>query len=229
MTRTQLATALICLPLFAGCATPFSEAPLATNFPTSKQPKLQAAAHWNAIAGDVARQISADLKERRPLFVNQSSAKTAFDRAFANQLTSALLAEGHTVLKAPAGALSVDVDTQAVRFSANRPQYDHVGLPTALMAGVWALRNVKINTTASVLGAGVVVAAGVDAYTWFKSEFATGETPQTEIIITTSTSNANQYLAHSTNIYYVADADSRMYVYEPPFRPQTKAMGVTGQ
>jgi hypothetical protein len=57
MTRTRFVAALLFLPLFAGCATPYSEAPLATNFPTSKQQKLQAAAHWNVIAGDVASRF----------------------------------------------------------------------------------------------------------------------------------------------------------------------------
>lgn len=225
MTRTRFVAALLCLPLLAACATPYTEAPLATNFPTSKQPKLQAAAHWNVIAGDIAKQISAGLKDKRPLFVNQSAVKTGFDRAFTNDLISALVANGYTVLKSPAGALSVDVDTQVVRFSPNRPQYNHTGLATALTTGVWALHQAHA-TTGAVLVAGV---ASADAYSWFRSEFATGETPQTEIIVTASVSDANQFLARSTSIYYVADADSRMYVYEPPVQTPTKNMGVTGQ
>lgn len=229
MNRTRFVTALLCLPFWAGCATPYSEAPLATNFPTLKQPKLQTAAHWNVIAGDVSQQISTRLKEKRPLFVNQALLKTDFDKAFTNDLISALVAEGFTVRKIPAGALSVDVDTQVVRFSPNRPQYNHVGAATALMTGVWALRNISLDTVGEVLGAGVAVTAGADAYTWFHSEFATGETPQMEIIVTTSVSDSSQYLARSTNIYYIADADSRMYQHVPPFQAQTKNIGVTGQ
>ena len=139
------------------------------------------------------------------------------------------MAGGHTVLKNPAGALSVDVDTQAVRFSPNRPQYNHGGVATAVAAGVWALRDVNLNTAGQVLGAAVAVAAAADAYSWFRAEFATSETPQTEIIITTSVSDASQYLARSTSVYYVADTDRQMYVYEPPFQAQTKNIGVTGQ
>jgi uncharacterized lipoprotein YajG len=225
MTLKQLVAALACLQFVAGCATPYSEAPLATNFPTNRQPKLQAAAHWNVIAGDVAKQISAGLKDKRPLFVDQSSVRTAFDRAFTNDLISALVAGGHTVLKSPTGALNVDVDTQTVRFSPNRPQYNYAGVATALTTGVWALHQAHA-TAGAVLVAGV---ASADAYSWFRAEFATGETPQTEIIVTTSVSDASQYLARSTSIYYVADTDSRMYVYEPPFQAQTKTMGVTGK
>lgn len=212
--------------LMAACAAPYSEAPLATNFPTIKQQKLQAASHWNAIAGDVAKQLSAGLRDKRPLYVNQSSAKTAFDRALSNQLISALVADGFSVQKAPAGALSVDVDTQSVHFAANRPQYRYAGAPTALATGVWALHSAEA-TAGAALYAGV---AAADAYSWFRSEFATGETPQTEIVVTISVSDANQYLARSTNVYYVADADSRMYEPLPPPRVvQTKNMGVTGQ
>lgn len=226
MKTCRIGVAMAASVLVTACATPYSEAPLATNFPTSNQPKLQAAAHWNVIARDVAKQISAGLKEKRPLYLNQSSSTTTFDRAFSNQLISALVANGFPVQKAPAGALTVDVDTQSVHFAANRPQYRYAGLPTALATGVWAL--VAADATAGgVLTAGV---AAADAYSWFHSEFATGETPQTEIIVTISVSDATQYLARSTNVYYVADADSSMY--EPPQPPrvvQTKRMGVTGE
>lgn len=226
MKTCQVGVAVAMSALVAACATPYSEAPVVTNFLTTKQQKLQAASHWNVIAGDVAKQISAGLKEKRPLYVNQSSAKTTFDRAFSNQLISALVADGFTVQKTPAGALGVDVDTQAVHFSANRPQYKYAGVPTALMTGVWALHSAEA-TAGAVLYASV---AAADAYSWFRSEFATGDTPQTEIIITISVSDASHYLARSTNVYYVADGDSRMY--EPPPPPkvvQTKNMGVIGQ
>lgn len=191
----------------AGCATPYSEVPLATNFPTAKQPKVQAAAHWNTIAGDVASQISAKLSERRPLYVAQPATKSAFDRAFANQLISALVGGGHTVLKSPAGALTVEVDTQVVSFSPNRPQYRHAGTATALTTGVWAL-HVGEATAGAALFATI---AAADAFTWFRSEFATGETPKTEIIVTTSVSDNNQYLSRNTSVYYVADSDRELY------------------
>ena len=225
MTIKPLVAALVCMSLVVGCAAPYTEAPLATNFQTTKQQKLQAAAHWNVIAGDVANQISSSLKDKRPLFVNQASGKTEFDRAFSNQLISALLASGFTVMKAPAGALSVNVDTQAVHFSANRPQYTHVGAATALTGGVWALHQVEA-TAGFLLLVGV---ASADAHSWFRSEFASGATPQTEIIVTTSVTDDNQYVTRSTSIYYVADSDSRMYEYVPPFQAQTKVMRVIGQ
>lgn len=202
-----IGAALALTAIVTGCATPHSEVPLATNFPTAKQPKVQAAAHWNTIAVDVASQMSTKLVERRPLHVAQPATKSAFDRAFANQLVSALVGSGHTVLKSPAGALTVEVDTQIVSFSPDRPQYRHAGTATALATGVWAL-HVGEATAGAALFATI---AAADAYTWFRSEFATGETPKTEIIVTTSVSDNNQYLSRNTSVYYVADSDKALY------------------
>ncbi|MCL2524478.1 MAG: hypothetical protein FWF20_01535 [Betaproteobacteria bacterium] len=202
-------TALALAVALAGCATPYSEAPTATNFSSSKQSKLQAAAHWKIIADDTARQIAAGLGERQALYVNVPEVKSEFDRAFANQLIAALIAQGFVVQKTPQGALNVDIDTQAVRFAANRPQYAYVGAPTLLAAGVWALHSVHWSAAAATVG--TLGAVGLDAYAWFRSEFATGETPQTEIIVTATVSNREQYLARATSVYYVADADQGLY------------------
>ena len=210
MRRCRLLSALAIAAMIAGCATPYSEAPLATNFPTSKQPKLQAAAHWNAIAGDVAKQLADNMKDKPPLYVKHGQELTEFDYAFSNQLISALVAQGFVVQKNALGALAVDIETQTVRFAANRPQYKYAGAATALTAGVWALHNA---TPAGIATAGIV---GADAYFWFHSEFSSGETPQNEIIITTSVSDRDKYLSRNTNVYYVADADQSLYQHQTP-------------
>lgn len=197
------------IALATGCATPYSEAPLATNFPTSKQEKLQAAAHWNRIAQDVARQITRSMPNQSPLYVRQPNVETAFARAFHGQLITALLASGHPVMKTPQGALQVDIDIQAVAFSANRPQYRYAGAATALGGGLWALYDV--GRAVSPGAAGMVALATVDTLAWFQSEFASGDTPQTEIIVTTSVTDNNQYVARNTSVYYVADSDKRLY------------------
>lgn len=215
MKKCVIPPAIAFAAVLAGCATQFSEAPLATNFPTSKQPKLQAASHWNVIAGDVAKQLALTLKAKPgvpALYVNQSGNKTDFDRVFSNQLISALMTEGFTVLKSPAGAVSVEVATQAVQFSANRPQYNYAGAPTVLAGGVWALHQ------ASAAGIATAAVVGADAYMWFRSEFATGATPQTEIVITASVSDSTQYLARTTSVYYVADSDASLYRAPAPLK-----------
>ena len=82
MRKHNISAALALAAILAGCATPYGEAPLAANFPTGKQPKLQAAAHWNVIAYDVAQQLAAGLKAKPTLpalYVNQVANKTDFD------------------------------------------------------------------------------------------------------------------------------------------------------
>lgn len=208
MKTRSISAAMLIAAALGGCATPYSEAPLATNFPTSKQPKLQAAAHWNLIANDVASQLMASLKSKSalpPLYVDQGANKTEFDRAFSNQMISRLVAEGFVVQKNPAGALIVNVDTQAIQFSASRPQYSHAGTATLLTGAVWALHQ------ASPAGIATAAVVGADAYMWFRAEFATGATPQTEIIVTASVSDSRQYIARTTSVYYVADTDASLY------------------
>ncbi len=63
------------------------------------------------------------------------------------------------------------------------------------------------NGSAAILGL-----VAIDAHKWFQSEFASGETPQHEIIITTTVSDANRYIARDTSVYYVADADRNLYL-----------------
>ena len=49
----------------------------------------------------------------------------------------------------------------------------------------------------------------------------------TEVIVTTSLIDNNRYLMRKTDVYYVEDAEGVMF--EAPFRPQLRTMGVTGQ
>jgi hypothetical protein len=223
----ELLSSIIAASLLAGCATPFSPTPTATNFPTTNQQKLQAASHWNVIAQDVARHLGTDLKNRQPLYVSQDQNKTAFDRAFCANLISALVAQGFTVQKAPAGALRVDIDTQAIPFSANRPGTVFAGNTTALATGVWALHN----ASAGAILASAAVAS--DAFKIVESEFATGPVPRMELMITSSVGDDATYIARHVNTYYVADADSHLYLPAPapvpPITVFTRTIGVTAQ
>lgn len=207
MNTRHLGATLALGALLGGCAAPHSETPLATNFPTTKQPKVQAAGHWSVIARDVAAQITRDLKDERPLFVRESSARTHFNLAFEKQLISALLEQGRTVNRTPQGALVLEFDTRTLRFSADRPQYKHTGTATMLAAGLWGLAVAD----ASAAGVATAGAVGSDAYGWFRSEFASGATPQTEIIVTAQVSDEQRFLAHRTHVYYVADGDRALY------------------
>lgn len=125
--------------LLAGCATPL---PGATSLPTSEQHTLQAAAHWNAIAGHIEQRLTAGIKQgpQRPLYIAEPAAPAApFQRALASQLASALVKDGYVVSRSPAGALKIDIDVQALAFAPGREQYRYRGEPDAIAAGVWEL------------------------------------------------------------------------------------------
>lgn len=193
----------------AGCAARYTPTPLATNFPVAKQLKLQAADHWVVIAANIEQRLKTQLDKSppRPLYINEVPQPTPFQRALATQLTTALVNDGYTVSKTPAGSLKVDMDTQAVTFSADRPQYRYHGEKAALASGVWVLSEVDFPPLA-------VVAAGTgayDAYNWFNDQFAPGATPKTEIIVTVSVSDPYRYVARNTAAYYVSDGDRPLY------------------
>lgn len=195
--------------ILAGCASHYTPAPLAVNPPTTVQLKLQAASHWGLIADHIEKKLLEELKKNppRPVFLNEPAQPTPFQRALSTQLTTSLVNDGYTVARAPAGALKVDMDVQAVTFSANRPQYRYHGEKAALAAGVWVLSEIE----APLLGYVTAGAAGHDAYQWFNAQFAPGDTPRTEIIVTVSVSDTYRYVARNTAAYYVADTDRVLY------------------
>lgn len=197
-----------------------NEVPLAANFPTTTQLKLQAAEHWNRVANDTAQALVKSLRGNSvPIHVRRTCeasgcaprpCDTSFNRVFHNELVSALVNAGHRVLSAPApNAIEVELDIQAVAFAPNRPQYRYAGRAVELGPGVWALRDV----TSLVESDGVAAPRtdGADS-NWYRAEFAAGRTPRNELVVTASAlSPQGTYLARNTAVYYTADADAAHY------------------
>lgn len=213
--RFRAGLALLGALLTAGCAVPYSPAPVATNFPSTQQDKLQAAAHWGVIARHMTGQLAPSLKvnAKRPLYVT-SQQSSAFAQGVSSHLVTALVNQGYAVVKVPdANALRIELDTQVVAFSPKRPQYKFAGERTALVAGAWVLTGIDH----SVEWLATVAIAGHDAYTWFRSQFATGDTPKTEIIVNLSLADDSRYYARSTMVYYTVDSDRALY--DAAFQP----------
>lgn len=209
-----------------GCVTPYSPAPVATHFPTSEQQKLQAAAHWTAITEHIEKQLvpALDKGPRGALYV-QPLQGTPFTRAVVGQLMTSLVNDGYVVAKTPRDALKVEIDTQVVAFSGDRPQYKYNGERSALVAGVWALT--EVHHTA--LGLATAAVFGEDAYAWFRSQFSSGDTPKTEIIVTVAVSDDQRYYARQTSVYYTVDSDRRLYETAPlPVAQPVKTFAITG-
>ncbi len=195
--------------LLAGCANQYAPAPAPTDFPASSQPKLQAAAHWGAIAGTIEQRLTEDLRKapQRPYYVAEPPPEASpFQRALTEHITSALVKSGHVVSRVPAGSLKVDVDVQALTFSPQRAQRLPGAIPTAIAAGVWMLAL----TSDAVLATGAGVAAH-EAYNYRLGQFGAGPIPKTELIVTVSISDQYRYYARNSSAYYVADSDRSLY------------------
>ena len=215
---SRMALALCTGVLLTACATPYSETPTPTNFATSKQLKLQAGAHWNAIAQHAADSLMNSLKvgkgcvaaqpECNRVYVRAPREASEFSQAFRSQFITALVNSGVAVAKNPGGAMEIEFDVQVLKFSPKRPAgtFESAAL---IYGGVWALKGVWEHTSPGAAGA--VLLAALDTHRWLTSEVASGPTPQLEIILTVSASNTTEYLGRATNIYYVADSDETLY------------------
>lgn len=224
MQRTFIMGLLASSILLSGCTSGFSEAPLATNFPTQEQHKLQAASHWQLISDDTAAQLMRALPQKSPLYVRQNAQQSAFEKAFTAQLIGTLTAAGYPVMKSAdrMGTLVVDVSATPVVFSRNRPQYHADASVTMLAGGLWVLRNIYENTSpGAAMMAGAIV---IDANKWLKSKFASGATPQTELIVTASVSSSDRYYAQTTSSYYTSHSDQSLYAQVPPALPAWPAV-----
>jgi hypothetical protein len=221
-TATILATAIVAA--LAGCAVPYTPAPLATNFPTARQEKLQAASHWNAIADHVEQRMVTEMKKhpQRPFFIAEDKDASPFKRAVTNQIITSLVKDGFVVSRAPAGAWKLELDIQAVTFTPNRPQNRYYGAHTAIATRAGVLSEID-----PAVGQVALAGAG-DAYHWFHSQFAPGATPTTELIVTLSVGDQFRYHARSTSAYYVADTDRALYGIKEEDRQLTKVFQVQG-
>jgi hypothetical protein len=223
----------------------YNEAPVASNFPTTTQLKLQATQHWMRIADDSGKALvellkkgsmcSPSFKNCRSLYIKPPVVITEFSRAFHSQLITTLMKSGLAVSKEANAELLVEIDVQPILFAPNRPQYRHAGVPVELGPGVWAIRDVAIMDP----NIPETTPPAKDALHWFRSEFAGEKTPQGEILVTVSVDDHTRYLARTTNAYYIPDADRGLYDHEicslfhhcaseTTARKITPTIGVTG-
>lgn len=204
--RSVAVTATI---LLAGCATPL---PVAENFPLSSQKKLRSAQHWNLIAGDVAQQTAAILRERpefreQPLSVANPEQSSAFKKAFGGFITTRLVDMGLRVVKSKPGALRVDYETQVVIHNSERPSY-RPGTLTALTAGLYVVHGMFTRWSVGEAMLGGLGLAGAEDV---RRGQETGGPTHAEIVVTTSITHDDAYVMRKTDVYYVEDADVDLF------------------
>ncbi|MFZ6777537.1 hypothetical protein ACO0LD_11975 [Undibacterium sp. Ji83W] len=205
--------------LLAGCATPYSETPLAGNFPTTTQNKLQAASHWLVIAKDVAEQIKLGTdKIGAPVYIMPPEKDSQFTQAFYNQIITSLVNQGVVVRKINDSTTQVvNIETQLVRFSPDRHQNKRFTSVTAIGVGIAAVHGLGIPVRTDAVLGGLALAGAYDWTNWVNQEYAKGRTPMHELIVTTSLVKNSQYIARRTDAYYVADWDWTLYNKDTDF------------
>ena len=217
--KTVLAS-LVCgaVALMSGCATQIqsAETPVPVNFEKQEQQKLQSASHWQTIADDVTGDLRKSLAKTtgvsNKLHVIQSNEDSMFQKAFNEQLISSLIESGYTVMKAPdMFTRNVQVKTTPVYFSEKQARNPQLGEATALAGGLWVLKNIYNNVSpgAAMMGA----ALSYDAYKALNSKYNTA-TPQTELVVTVSVSDASRYYANVTNVYYTPGSNLGHYAQQ---------------
>lgn len=228
MAGTRVFAALVGITLLAGCSQ-LGGVPGAEAFPDASLRKVKSAEHWNVIAGDVAKQ-TAELKNRpelkgKDLYVSPAGDGSDFGRGFHAMLISHLVNSGANVATRPEGTIQVSYEAQVVRHLAGQGNYQP-GTVAAIAGGVVVAREVSTSnasSSAKALEAAALI-AGAD---FLAAKVRLLSATNTEVIITTSLIDNNKYLMRKTDVYFVEDIEGAMF--EPPFRPRTKTMGVTGQ
>jgi len=216
--------AILCLGLGA-C---MSQVPVATTYPVNFQKKMQAAHHWDILTADVAKRLHDNLigsgePQGRPIALNvqQPRYNSQFSMAFHNLLITHLLEQGFVMSENPSTGLPVSYDVQVVTHKDRGFIRPTPGLFTALTGTVLVIRDVADSHSAiaaTMLGAVVLDVA---------SGFVT-DTPNSEIIVTTSVMNGDRYVSRLRDIYYVSDNNVDQYIAKGPAPVTTRMVEVVG-
>ncbi len=220
-----------------------TEVPVPTNFSAEYMMKLQSASHWNNVAIDMAENVANKYGTgggcipghgcSTAIYVNTPMPVTNFSRAFHTQLVSALVNQGLPILsESNSTATKAEIDIQVVSFKREKNKQYYDRKPVELVHGVWVIRDV-VDTKVKqfkVSKAEQWAQGETNTSEWFNSPNAT---PSYEMLVTVSFVKDNQYMARTSNIYYL-DSDAGYVplplpttpiVPAPPILPKMNVQG----
>ena len=120
-----VATVLICLSLgLVGCA---SQVPVPTRYPSTTQPKILAAQHWQGLAADMANRLRLALGGLQTgegpivLYVEPSPAPSTFSVVFHDLLTTELMQAGFGISRVPSRSKAALDQSKNVSRKPSRP------------------------------------------------------------------------------------------------------------
>ncbi|MVT36940.1 hypothetical protein GO497_04635 [Acidovorax citrulli] len=209
-----LAAVLLCTAGLAGCAAP-PDLPQPVVHAPSTQKTARAVHHWDVLAADVAARTAVKLREwpagAHPIYVVPAAADgpdvPGFVAGFRTLLITHLVERGLALSTQPSG-VRLAVDVQLVQHVAPPGEG---GRPVLLGDGVRVARDASMENGDYLLAAQPVAVPA-----------AARSTPQglarvparTEILVTTSLESEGRYLARTSDVYFIDQADAAVYL--PP-------------
>lgn len=195
----------------AGCAYR-APIPLAENFELTVQPKVRSAGHWELVSRDVVAQTLTTLEKAgvapgTQLHVALPANPSAFDQAFREFLITKLVQSGAPVLQNPGQTLDVTYHTQLVRHNSPRPHFIP-GQFTMIAAGLMAAYGLRHEH----LDVQLLATLGLTAAADYGASINSGGPTNTEMILTTTVTRGGQYIARKTDVYYLENADTPLFM-----------------
>jgi len=210
-----------------------SRIPEPVTYQYSQQHKMQAAAHWQVLAADLADRINKQLimtdNLHKTVFVKktcgdeanscQPGETSSFDEAFHDLLITNLFNNGVPTKSLPDGdAIDVLYKVQVVQHVTHRVRSLQPGLLTGLSTAVSVLRNAPAEA--------IIIATGVAADIANSNLVDNGHY---EVIITTSLVNHDRYLFRASDIYYINERDFYHYQENMPRAATIRLSGERSQ
>ena len=190
-----------------GCSAPYRESPVAVNFKTQDQQKLQALSHWKIIADDLSSQLH--LAKNKNIFIKISS-DTEFNKMFGTFFRSSLIKKGYKVVLDPNKAdYIIEYNSNLVEFKdryipKNR---DLVGSLVLLSSGVAVLRDATI-ASGTVVGVGALEALNIYAS---KRAYNGASIYELGIDINVLDPKKRTFVNEINGIYYIVDNQKCLY------------------
>lgn len=195
----------------AGCAQ-HAPIPVAENFQYTSQPKVRSAGHWDLVSRDVVSQTLATLDKagiasNTQLHVSLPGNATPFETAFRDFLITKLVQSGAQVQQNPGQTLDVSYTAQVVRHNSDRPHFIP-GRFTMLGVGLAVAHGLRHQHIDTQIAAGLGLAIAAD----YAASINSGGPTNTELILTTTVTRGGQYVARKTDVYYLENADTPLFV-----------------
>lgn len=216
MKNPRILSGIAIIATLTACTTATLDVPRADNYPVSSQQKARAAHHWDVLAADVATRIAEKTQNRistdQAIYVVPAT-DSAFDKGFRNLLITRLVEKGIPVAVRP-GSLRLNIETQVIKHNSNAGNAIQYPM-TTLAAGIAVARDLTFShaaATYSLIGLGA--AAALDSTNLALNGKASGGPTRTEVLVTTSLESANQYLARTSDLYYIEREDSALYAID---------------